>query len=163
MVKSYLCHKTDPHVWEGIWMAGWALLSLHALQRYRDLIPEDKDRQDKWDAAMDGPEKYVTLLVGQCNDKEQRAERDEENWHDTLDWERTTQNYFLAYHEVKAHMQWLASRPADAEAYKRFSVPGRAVFAVLIYVYWMIKNDVNKSSVRTRNNDVRFDLKYILM
>ena len=46
-------------------MAGWALLLRHELQRYRDLIPEDEDRQDKWDAAMDGPEKYVTLLVGQ--------------------------------------------------------------------------------------------------
>jgi len=41
------------------------------------------------------------------------------------------------------------------------SVPGRAVFAVLIYVYWMIKNDVNKSSVRIRNNDFGFDLRYI--
>ena len=79
MVKLYLCHKTDLHVWEGIWMAGWALLSCHELQRYRDLIPKDEDRQDECEAAMDDPEKYLNLLVGQCNDEEQRAATDEEN------------------------------------------------------------------------------------
>ena len=107
-------------------MAGWALLSCHELQRYRDLIPEDKDCQDEWDAAVDGPEKCVTLLVGQCNDEEQRAAMDEENHHKFFAWEQTTQNYFLAYHEVKAHVQWVASRPAEAEAYKRFQVGRRA-------------------------------------
>ena len=54
-------------------MAGWALLSRHELQRYRDLIPEDEYLQDKWDAAKDGPEKYVSLLVWQKNDGEQRG------------------------------------------------------------------------------------------
>ena len=71
---------------------------------------------------MDDPEKYVTLLVGQKNDDEQRAERDEENYHDPFDWEQTTQNYFLAYHEVRAHLQWVALRPAETESYKRFQV-----------------------------------------
>ena len=103
-------------------MAGLALLTHCELDWYRDLIPDDKDLQDKWEAAMYNPEKYVSLLVGKKNDDEQRAELDEENWHDTFDWERTTQNYFLAYHEVKAHLQWVASRPAKAEAYKRFQV-----------------------------------------
>ena len=65
-------------------MAGWALLLRHELQRYRDLIPEDKDCQDKWDAAIHGPKKYVTLLVGQCNDEEQRADADEENCHNNF-------------------------------------------------------------------------------
>ena len=80
---------------------------------------------------MDGPEKYVTLLVGQCNDEEQQAATDEENHHDNFDWEQTTQNYFLAYHEVKAHVQWIASRPAKAEAYKWLQV-GRC--ACFVYV-----------------------------
>ena len=105
-------------------MAGLALLTRRELDRYRDLIPDDEDLQDKWEAAMDDPEKYVSLLVGQKNDDEQH----EENWHDTFDWERTTHNYYLAYHEVKAHLQWVASRPADAEAYKRFQVGKCACF-----------------------------------
>ena len=103
-------------------MAGLVLLTRRELKRYRDRIPEDEDRQDEWEAAMDDPEKYVSLLVGQNNDDEQQAESDEENWHDTFDWEWTTQNYFLAYHEVKANLQWVALRPAEAEAYKRFQV-----------------------------------------
>ncbi len=40
---------------------------------------------------MDHPEKYVSLLVEQKNDDEQRAESDEENWQDTFDWK----NFFL--------------------------------------------------------------------
>ena len=56
---------------------------------------------------------------------------DEENHHKFFAWEQTTQNYFLAYHEVKAHVQWVASRPAEAEAYKRFQV-GRC--ACFVYV-----------------------------
>ena len=46
-------------------MAGLALLKQSELDRYRDLITEDEDLQDKGKAAMDDPEKYVSLLVGQ--------------------------------------------------------------------------------------------------
>ena len=45
--KSYLCHEADPHVWEGIQMAGLALLTRSEMNRYRELIPEDKDLQDE--------------------------------------------------------------------------------------------------------------------
>ena len=86
-------------------------------------MPDNEDRQDKWEAVInDDTKKYVSLLVGQMDDKEQRAEKDEENYHDTLEWDQTTQNFFLSYHEVKAHLRWVASRPAKAEAYKRFQV-----------------------------------------
>ena len=43
------------------------------LEWYREFIPNEEDCQDEWDAALDDPGKYVTLLVGQCNDEEQRA------------------------------------------------------------------------------------------
>jgi hypothetical protein len=92
------------------------------LDRYRELMPEEEDRQDEWFAVIEDPGKYVSLLVGQMDDEEQRAEKDEENYHDCSGWEQTTQNYFLSYHEVKAHLRWFASRPAEAEAYKRFQV-----------------------------------------
>ena len=82
MKKLYLCHEADPHVWEGIQVAGRGLLTRSELERYRELIPGDKDRQDEWEAAIANPKKYVSLLVGQMDDEEQRAERDEENYHD---------------------------------------------------------------------------------
>ena len=68
-------------------MAGLALLTRRELDRYRDFIPDNEDLQDEWEAAMDDPEKYVSLLFGQKNDDEQRAESDEENWHNNFDWE----------------------------------------------------------------------------
>ena len=71
---------------------------------------------------MDDPGKDVTLLIGQKNDEEQRAESDEENYHNPFEGYQTTQNFFLAYHEVKAHLKWVSSRPADAVAYKQFQV-----------------------------------------
>ena len=122
--KSYVCHEADPHVWLGIRVSGFALLTKRELGRYRDLIPDNEDLQDEWDAAVCDPEKYISLVIGQRNDEEQRAESDEENYHEPFTTEQTTQNYFLAYHEVKAHLQFLASRPADAKAYNRFQVSG---------------------------------------
>ena len=46
--KLYLCHEADPHLWEGIQMAGLALLMRPELDWYRELIPDNEDLQDKW-------------------------------------------------------------------------------------------------------------------
>ena len=121
MKKSYRCHEADPHIREGINMAG-CLLTCSELDRYHELIPDNQDCQVEWESAIDDPKKYVSLLVGKMDDDEQRAEADEENHHDPSKWERTTKNYFLAYHEVKAHLKWVLSRPANSAAYKRCQV-----------------------------------------
>ena len=73
MVKWYLCHETNPDVWGKIQLARLELLTRCELERYRELIPNKEDCQNEWDAALDDPGKYVTVLVGQCNDEEQRA------------------------------------------------------------------------------------------
>ena len=92
------------------------------VDRYCELMPDNKDCQDKWEAVISDPKKYVSLLVGQVDDEEQRVEKDEENYHDCSEWEQTTRNYFLSYYEVRAHLRWVASKPAEAEAYKQFQV-----------------------------------------
>ena len=97
-------------------MAGSCLLTRSKLDRYRELIPDDKDCQVEWESAIDDPEKYVSLLVGQMDDDEPWAEADEENYHEPSEWERTTTIYFFAYHEVKTHLKWVLLRPAEAEA-----------------------------------------------
>ena len=109
-------------------MAGLELVTRCELERYRELIPDKEDCQDKWDVALDDPVKYVTLLVGQCNNEEQRAASMKRIWHESFASEQTSQNYFLAFHELKPHVQWLVSRPADAGAYKRFQVGKCACF-----------------------------------
>ena len=75
MKKSYCCHEADPHIREGINMAG-CLLTCSELDRYHELIPDNQDCQVKWESAIDDPKKYVSLLVGQMDDNEQRAEAD---------------------------------------------------------------------------------------
>ena len=62
-------------------MSGLALLTSPKLDQYCDLVPDNEDLQDKWDAVVDDPVKYITLLIGQKDDEEQRAETDEENYH----------------------------------------------------------------------------------
>ena len=49
-------------------------------------------------------------------------------WHNSSALEQTLQIYFLVYHELKAHVQWLVSRPAEAVFYKRFQVGECACF-----------------------------------
>ena len=73
-------------------MAGLCLLTCPESDQYRELIPEDKDLQNEWEAAIDDPKKYVSLMVGQLDDEEQRLEKDKENYHNPSKWERTTKN-----------------------------------------------------------------------
>ena len=124
MSKSYECHECNPHYWEGIRESGEALLTTRELRRYRKLIPDDEDLQSEWEAAVKNPPKCVGLLIGQKCEEEQLAETDEENYYPPFEAEQETQNYFLAfaYHEVKAHLQYIADRPAEAVAYRRFQV-----------------------------------------
>ena len=74
VVMLYLCHETNLDIWGRVQLAGLELLTRRELERYRELIPNEEDCQDKWDAAVDDPGKYVYLLVGQLNEEDQRAE-----------------------------------------------------------------------------------------
>ena len=60
-------------------MAGLELLTHCGLERYRELFRNKEDCQYEWDAALDDPGQYVTVLVGQCNNEEQQAASNEEN------------------------------------------------------------------------------------
>jgi hypothetical protein len=71
---------------------------------------------------MTNPGKYVNLLVGQRDDEDLSEETDKENHYNSLLWDQKTKNFFLAYHQVKAQAHWFASRPDEAEHYKRFQV-----------------------------------------
>ncbi len=122
MEKSNKCFKTNPDAWRAVNGYGLQLLLRCELEHYPDKFPDEKDLQDEWKTAMIHPGKYVNLLVGQLNNKDLRAERDEENRYDSEPWDRVTKNFFLAYHQVKAQARWFASRPNEAEHYKRFQV-----------------------------------------
>ena len=112
----------DPDAWRAVNDRGLQLLLLPDLARYHHLLPMEEDLQDKWEAVVTHPCKYVNLLVGQCNNGDLRAESDEENHYDSGPWDRVTKNYFLAYHQDKAHARWVASRPDEAENLRRFQV-----------------------------------------
>ncbi len=66
--------------------------------------------------------KYVNLLVGQQNNEDQRAETDEENYYESSPWDQKTKKIFLTYYQVKAQTHYFASRPDEAEHYKKFQV-----------------------------------------
>ena len=44
-----------------------------------EFIPNEEDGQDKCVMALDDPGKYVTVLVGQCNNEVQQAASNEYN------------------------------------------------------------------------------------
>ena len=101
---------------------GFKLLSHLDLKRYRSKFPDEKDLQDEWEDAVTNRGKYVNLLVGQQTKEDQRREMDEENYYDDSSWEQKTKNFFLAYYQVKAQTRYFASRPEEAEHYKKFQV-----------------------------------------
>ena len=125
MVKSYECFETNPSDWRDINAQCLELLSESDLKRYCEQFPNEEDCQDEWRAAITYEGKYVHLLVGQKTDKDVREESDEDNHYDNEPWEQVTKNYYLAYHQVKAHVRWLESRPDEAVHYNRFKVRNR--------------------------------------
>ena len=92
------------------------------MERYRKKFPNEEDIQEDWSAVIRLPGKYVNLLVGQRTDEDLREEKDEENYYDNEEWDQVHKNYFLAYHQAKAHARWCASRPDEAEHLNRFQV-----------------------------------------
>jgi hypothetical protein len=108
--------------WRAVNGYGLHLLLLCKLEHYRDKFPNEEDLQEEWKTDVTHPGKYVNLLVGQLDNKDLRAERDEENHYNSEPWDRVTKNFFLAYHQVKAQARWFALRPDEVEHYKRFQV-----------------------------------------
>ncbi len=88
MKKSNKCFEMDPDAWRAINDWGLQLLLLPNLACYRHHLPMEEDLQDEWEAAVMHPGKYVNLLVGQHNDKDLRADSDEENHYDSGPWDR---------------------------------------------------------------------------
>jgi hypothetical protein len=103
-------------VWSSCCLAIWSVTVISSL------TSDKEDCQEEWRTAVLHDGKYVNLLVGQKTDKDIRVERDEENHYGSGPWDEVTKNYFLAYHQVKAHQRWLALRPNEAEHYHRFQV-----------------------------------------
>ena len=85
-----MCFETDPDHWRDVNEDGLQLLSLLDLKRYHNEFPNKENRQDKWDAAVTNPSKYVNLLVRQCDIKNLRAETDKENYYNSLLWDQKT-------------------------------------------------------------------------
>jgi hypothetical protein len=80
IVKSNKCFETDPDNWREVNDKGLQLLSFLDLKRYHNEFPKEENLQDEWEAVVTNLSKYVNLLVGQCDDEDQRAETDEENY-----------------------------------------------------------------------------------
>jgi hypothetical protein len=122
MEKLNKCFETNLDAWRATNGYGLQLLLLCKSDRYHEKVPDEKDLQDKGRKVVTHPGKYVNLLVGQLDDEDLRSEIDEENLYYREPWDRVTKNFFLAYHQVKAQARWFASRPNEAEHYKKFQV-----------------------------------------
>jgi hypothetical protein len=127
--KLYRCYQADPTGWEGVREIGLSLLSLDDLERYHIIFPDKGDLQDMQEEVVTNGGKYVNLLVGLLTDNDIRAVRDKENHYDKERWNGVTRNYYLAYHQLKAHLRWLATRPDEAAHYRRFQV---SVFSICV-------------------------------
>ena len=122
MQKSYTCFETNPDLWRDINVDGLTLLAEKDLERYQEKFPNEEGIQEEWSAVIRLPGEYVNLLVGQKTDEDLRKELDKENYYDDDYSDQIHKNSFLAYNQAKAHAHWCASRPDEADHYKRFQV-----------------------------------------
>jgi len=112
----------DPIDWEMIRDACKEMLTPSGLDEYQELFEEEEDLQVQWEAAVDHPPLGVGLLIGQLDDEDIRAIDDKENWHDTSHYDLMKKNFFLAYHQVKAHRRFLEESPDEVAHFRRFQV-----------------------------------------
>jgi hypothetical protein len=127
--KLYRCYQADPTGWEGVREIVLSLLSLDDLERYRIIFPDVGDLQDEWEEVVTNVGNYVNLLFGLLTNGNIRATRDKENHYDEEHWNGVTKNYYIAYHQLKVHLRWLATRPDEAAHYCRFQV---SVFSICV-------------------------------
>ncbi len=120
--RNCKCFETSQDKWRAVNGDGLKLLAVRDLEQYRKKFPNEEDIQEDWSAVIRLPGKYVNLLVGQRTNEDLREEKDEENCYDNEEWDQVHKNYFLAYHQAKAHARWCASRPDEAEHLNRFQV-----------------------------------------
>ena len=122
VLKAYECYETDPVVLEDIKIDGLRLLTLQELKQYRNLVPGDDGLPEDWKNVMTCKEKRVTLVVGYHTDEDFREMANEENFYDSSALNQTTQNFVLAYHQVRTHALWPVSKPQEGGHYQRFQV-----------------------------------------
>ncbi len=118
----FKCFETNQDEWRAVNRDGLKLLAEKDLKQYLKKFPNEEDIQEDWSAVIRLPGKYINLLVGQQTNEDIRKEMDEENYYDDDEWDQVHKNYFLAYHQAKAHAHWCASRPDEAEHLNRFQV-----------------------------------------
>ncbi len=88
--------------------------------------------QRDWDAAVTSPVKYVQLMIGQKGEDDLQEDSDDENYWPPFEGDQERQNYFLAYHQVEAHLRYIVERPAEAQAFRRFQVSPLTILCVLL-------------------------------
>ena len=82
-VKSYTCYELNPVDWELIRDSCKDVLTLSGLDEYQELFEEEEYLQAQWGAAVEHPPLGVGLLIGQLDDTDIRSMDNEENFHDT--------------------------------------------------------------------------------
>ena len=93
LVKSYTCYELDPIDWESIRDACKEILTPNGLEEYQELFEEEEDLQVQWEAVVDHPPLGVGLLIGQLDDEDLQAINDEENWHNTGNYDQMKNNF----------------------------------------------------------------------
>ena len=103
-------------------LAGLETLMRRGLERYSEFISDEEDFQDEWVAPWMTLGSMWPYRLGSAIMRCIGQHWMNRIWHDSSALEQTSQIYFLVYHELKAHVQWLVSRPAEVVISKRFQV-----------------------------------------
>ena len=119
----FKCFETNQDKWRPVNGDILKLLAVKDLEQYRKKILNKEDIQEDWSVVICLPGKYFdNLLVRQRTNEDLRKEGDKENYYDNEEWDQVHKNYFLAYHQAKAHVHWCASRPDEAEHLNKFQL-----------------------------------------
>jgi hypothetical protein len=122
-------YEADCLDWQSVINDGNELLCKADMMQFKELCNNNymlcKDEYDlykEWTQVTEARPRYINILYGWINDKDEQVWNDDENRFDDSSDNDRRQAFFLAHHQMLAYHQWLSYRPEEAALFRNFEV-----------------------------------------
>jgi hypothetical protein len=103
------------------------------------LCEDEYHLYNEWTQVMQGRPRYISIMYSWITDKDKRAWNEEKSrFNDSFD-NNCRQAFFLAYHHMLAHHQWLSYCPEEAALFQKFEASKPVCTASINEKYHLIE------------------------
>ncbi len=141
---AYTKYESNLADWQRDVEISWCLLTKQDMERFEEMCedgplgPGDYGLFKDWLDINRSRDGYIRIRDGLALVGEIQEMNDEENFYNDGPYQAHVCGFFLAYHQVVTHHQWLSFHPTDLEHYRKFEVSlERVMFVALLLVFFL--------------------------